>query len=73
MRLALTYPEDLGILGLEEVLLQLDGFLQADQELSLEGDDLLDVTKQLLDFARGQKGRRLERDQVLLRQTVQVL
>ena len=73
MRLALTYPEDLGILGLEEVLLQLDGFLQADQELSLEGDDLLDVTKQLLDLAGGQKGRRLERDQVLLRQTVQVL
>ena len=73
MRLALTYPEDLGILGLEEVFLQLDGFLQADQELSLEGDDLLDVTKQLLDLAGGQKGCRLERDQVLLRQTVQVL
>ena len=73
MRLALTYPEDLRIFGLEEVLLQLDGFLQADQELSLEGDDLLDVTKQLLDLAGGQKGRRLEWDQVLLRQTVQVL
>lgn len=41
----LTYPEDLGVLGLEEVPLQLNGLLQADQELLLEGHDLLDVPK----------------------------
>lgn len=55
----LTYPEDLGVLGLEEVTLQLDGLLQADQELLLEGHNLLDVPKQLLDLAGGQEGRRL--------------
>lgn len=52
----LTYPEDLGVLCLEEVPLQLDGLLQADQELLLEGHDLLDVPKQLLDLAGGQEG-----------------
>lgn len=55
----LTYPEDLGVLGLEEVPLQLNGLLQADQELLLEGHNLLDVPKQLLDLAGGQEGRRL--------------
>lgn len=55
----LTYPEDLGVLRLEEVPLQLDGLLQADQELLLEGHDLLDVPKQLLDLSGGQEGRRL--------------
>lgn len=55
----LTYPEDLGVLGLEEVPLQLDGFLQTDQELLLEGHNLLDVPEQLLDLAGGQEGRRL--------------
>lgn len=52
----LTYPEDLGVLGLEEVPLQLNGLLQADQELLLEGHDLLDVPEQLLDLAGGQEG-----------------
>lgn len=55
----LTYPEDLGVLRLEEVPLQLDGLLQADQELLLEGHDLLDVPKQLLDLSGGQEGRGL--------------
>lgn len=55
----LTYPEDLGVLRLEEVSLQLDGLLQADQELLLEGYDLLDVPEQLLDLPGGQEGRRL--------------
>lgn len=55
----LTYPEDLGVLGLEEVPLQLNGLLQADQELLLEGHNLLDVPEQLLDLAGGQEGRRL--------------
>lgn len=55
----LTYPEDLGVLRLEEVPLQLDGLLQADQELLLEGHNLLDVPEQLLDLAGGQEGRRL--------------
>lgn len=55
----LTYPEDLGVLCLEEVPLQLNGLLQADQELLLEGHNLLDVPKQLLDLAGGQEGRGL--------------
>lgn len=55
----LTYPEDLGVLGLEEVSLQLDGLLQADQKLLLEGHDLLNVPEQLLDLPGGQEGCRL--------------
>ena len=69
----LTYPEVFGFCQSVEVGLQLDGLFQALEEHLLEGDNLLNISEELLNVFSGQEGLLFQGLQVPLDQTRQVL